>query len=744
MASNREERRLMRQRGAGNRATKEIDFGFGFAFGAPKVQPPTAPAPTAQPELNVPPAQTTSSRKTPTPDKRRLNSPRLSRRTPPGSQNASSSRRNTPRSGGSQRGPRPSVFDIPSDDAPEQGRENKRRRIVPFGSFAEDAALTSESIRNNEVITAEDSTRPLPDAQPGLDVIGKYFAPREPEIEPHAAPIELDRGEDESHPSLKGQPEVQGQESADVTFNRLQEESQSQSPKQSSQRKRRKRKSVVQGPKKQKKPPAVANQSTLGPQPEPEDEPEGEPDIESEPEHEDERELEPESEPEPGLEAEPEHHPENEPAQESEPEEQEVENTEEHTGQTVKQTRRKSKKRKSIAQVPPRHKRRVPRLSDESQEQQAEEQHPGAEDAEDGNAEGENEDEQEHSGPSQQATRSKRKPRRARKAPSRQPQQRQSQPKQPEEEEEEAESENPEPVSSQPQPPQRKQRRQRPAEQQTTEPQPQQQPDEEADNAEEGQQQQQPQRTQRQRQPRGETVPVLIHRFANPSALHNLTEADVAEAPTNDPTQPTSHKHPARTGVNPADVLSQICHETLEKTLSTLETGISRESNSARRAEWTRKRKAVELFGAELEQRLFEISEVLEGNFVLHAQLKREKREVAALRARLMEVRRERGAVEERIEEVRRRFGEEEGERREHDTLNNSLHDLQLAIDRGRRVDDGDEQNASANPAVGLEFMLRAVAQDVSSSAPGAQGGGLLDRVRRFNEQLERAAELLG
>lgn len=38
--------------------------------------------------------------------------------------------------------------------------------------------------------------------------------------------------------------------------------------------------------------------------------------------------------------------------------------------------------------------------------------------------------------------------------------------------------------------------------------------------------------------------------------------------------------------------------------------------------------------------------------------------------------------------------------------------------------------------------MLRTVAEDVSSRAPGAQGG-LLNQIRSFNDQLETTARLL-
>lgn len=163
--------------------------------------------------------------------------------------------------------------------------------------------------------------------------------------------------------------------------------------------------------------------------------------------------------------------------------------------------------------------------------------------------------------------------------------------------------------------------------------------------------------TPREKKTRGETVPVTVHRLANIEALSAVPDssesADEAE-------ESTVKDLSGRSGVNAADVLSQICRETLDKTLTTLKNGIANESNQARRAEWTRKRKAVEAFGAELEGRLFEMSEMLDSNFSLSAQLKKAKRKMADMRSRLLHIRRQREEVALRMDEVRRKHTEDE------------------------------------------------------------------------------------
>ncbi|KAJ5094242.1 hypothetical protein N7456_010103 [Penicillium angulare] len=241
------------------------------------------------------------------------------------------------------------------------------------------------------------------------------------------------------------------------------------------------------------------------------------------------------------------------------------------------------------------------------------------------------------------------------------------------------------------------------------------------------------------REPRGETVPVTVHRLVNPSALGaihaSVDSGDEDEESTAQNSTQDMEKLPNRGGVNPADVLGQICRETLEKTLTALQNGIANETNTQRRAEWTRKRKAVEAFGSELDSRLLDLSEMLDSNFVLGVQLKKSKREMMDLRGRLYKVRQERESLTLQMDAVRGKHMEEEAAKISRTTINNSLHSLDLALDRSQNRASPTTEPSSAD----LEFMLRTVADDVSCRAPGAQGG-LLNQIRAFNAQLETTA----
>ncbi|KNG82981.1 putative triadin, partial [Aspergillus nomiae NRRL 13137] len=231
------------------------------------------------------------------------------------------------------------------------------------------------------------------------------------------------------------------------------------------------------------------------------------------------------------------------------------------------------------------------------------------------------------------------------------------------------------------------------------------------------------------RQPRGETVPVTVHRLANVASLGGdvqpSEESDEEEESADELSTRQKTKLPSRGGVNVADVLSQICRETLEKTLTTLTNGISNEGNAARRSEWTTKKKAVEAFGTELEGRLFELSEMLDSNFVLGVKLKKAKRDMMDMRSRLYQLRKEREVVALQMDAVRRKHTEEENASLARTNINNSLHSLDLALERSQNRPAGDSaEPGSSEPSltVGLEFMLRSVADNVSSRALERKG----------------------
>lgn len=63
--------------------------------------------------------------------------------------------------------------------------------------------------------------------------------------------------------------------------------------------------------------------------------------------------------------------------------------------------------------------------------------------------------------------------------------------------------------------------------------------------------------------------------------------------------------------------------------------------------------------------------------------------------------------------------------------INNTLHSLELAVDSSRQQQ---QQQHEGDSTTGLEYLVRSVAEEVSSRGGG---GGLLDQIKAFNAELE-------
>ncbi|KAI9797084.1 MAG: hypothetical protein M1835_002072 [Candelina submexicana] len=248
-----------------------------------------------------------------------------------------------------------------------------------------------------------------------------------------------------------------------------------------------------------------------------------------------------------------------------------------------------------------------------------------------------------------------------------------------------------------------------------------------------------------------DTVPITVHRLSQPQALNNASGRDsTASAPT----------IIRRSGVNPIDVLAQICKELIAHSAETLQRGNEAASTEMRRGEAARKRKAVEAFGVELEQRLFEMTETLDNNYALSMRLKQANKEKIALREEFLRIRDERQKVALKMDEIRRVHGQEAKTAQVHsffpalklkvtnhlswqdrNDLNTVFYDIELAVERGRAAQQAaiHEESAESKP-MSLELLLRSVAGNVSSHS---DGGGLLNQVKEFNGVLERVATVL-
>ncbi|KAI1614579.1 hypothetical protein EDD36DRAFT_418411 [Exophiala viscosa] len=221
------------------------------------------------------------------------------------------------------------------------------------------------------------------------------------------------------------------------------------------------------------------------------------------------------------------------------------------------------------------------------------------------------------------------------------------------------------------------------------------------------------------------TFPILTHRLTNLSGLPTIMEdeeeaqesdgeQDVAAPPTNDRPQP-----------NAVDVLAQICREMIGNMMESL----SETNPSSKPAALENKRSALEAFRQDLDDELFELSEAVENRIDLEARARKSKREKASLQAEWMEIRKERERIALKCDAVRRRHWIYEEEVRQKWQLSEAARRAELEMDRADGIEDE-----------GTEFLLRTVAQDVSSAS---EQGGMLARIKSFNAQLETTASFL-
>ena len=231
--------------------------------------------------------------------------------------------------------------------------------------------------------------------------------------------------------------------------------------------------------------------------------------------------------------------------------------------------------------------------------------------------------------------------------------------------------------------------------------------------------------TEQTRRTRKLTFPILTHRITNTEALPTIREEDEDEERADSGDASTSvHTFGHRAAPNVADVFAQICRETIETTIERMETEATRESRAMRQ----RKRAALEAFGADLDSRLLDVSAAAEDRLELEARVRRVRREKNDLQSRWLEVRGQRERVALRCDRLRREHWENEQSREDRWMISEAARRAELELDK----DSPDEEEA-------LEYLLRSVAEEVSSTA----AGGLLNRMKSMNAQLEKMAGVL-
>ena len=207
-------------------------------------------------------------------------------------------------------------------------------------------------------------------------------------------------------------------------------------------------------------------------------------------------------------------------------------------------------------------------------------------------------------------------------------------------------------------------------------------------------------------------------------------------------------------GVNSIDVLSQMLNEVLQSALESLEQGAARADDAAQRRqtaekvaerrEYRTKLRAVEAWGEAAGGALMEMGLGLDAAVAMSKRVKEVERERIELRERLGEIRRERERVGVRGDGVRSRHEREGAKRMADRELQNAIEGVTVVVGVCREQDGNnqDEEEAKGD----IITRLKETASLVSSKRDVdgiTNGEGLLERLKRMNSLLERAAGAL-
>lgn len=129
---------------------------------------------------------------------------------------------------------------------------------------------------------------------------------------------------------------------------------------------------------------------------------------------------------------------------------------------------------------------------------------------------------------------------------------------------------------------------------------------------------------------------------------------------------------------NAVDVLAQACRETVESYIRKLKDGPSQLS----RADRTRQLTALQTFRSNLDVQLFDLSQSLDQRLHMEARLRKQRREKSELQARWLEVRKQRDRLELRKDAIRRQHWEGEFLSRKAWDISQSAYRLETAVSR--------------------------------------------------------------
>ncbi|KAK2023499.1 AT hook domain-containing protein [Colletotrichum zoysiae] len=231
----------------------------------------------------------------------------------------------------------------------------------------------------------------------------------------------------------------------------------------------------------------------------------------------------------------------------------------------------------------------------------------------------------------------------------------------------------------------------------------------------------------------GESVTIPVQRFTK---RVQVLEGDEDDADVLNQDIPFA----GRSGVNTVDVLTQVCDEMIETSLDTLKEGVRNAQDKSAKREYQVQLRALEAYREELQNRLLQHTILLDALHSLRKRVRSVQKERIALRDEIMRIRAERDQVALRKDAVRSKHEKVTEEALNQLSLSSQMHDIDLAVERGRAAPELGAAEKKTAELANLEILISRIT-DQASSQSGA--GGTLKQMKDFNALLERAAVAL-
>ncbi|KAK1980834.1 AT hook domain-containing protein [Colletotrichum cereale] len=231
----------------------------------------------------------------------------------------------------------------------------------------------------------------------------------------------------------------------------------------------------------------------------------------------------------------------------------------------------------------------------------------------------------------------------------------------------------------------------------------------------------------------GESVTIPVQRFTKRVQVADGDEDDADVLNLDIP-------FAGRGGVNTVDVLTQVCDEMIETSLDTLKEGVRNAQDKSAKREYQVQFRALEAYQEELRTRLLQHTILLDALHSLRKRVRSVQKERIALRDEIMRIRAERDQVALRKDAVRIKHEKVTEEALNQLSLSSQMHDIDLAVERGRAAPELGPAEKKTAELANLEILISRIT-DQACSQSGA--GGTLKQIKDFNALLERAAVAL-